>query len=110
MLRQVRRQRGVVLFIALIGAIIWKANHKAPPKAEAAPQSLGLGLPQDADIRSASLDGDRLVISTAREVIVVDAAHDGAAITAAVNGRAVTAVVCTHGHNDHVKTSNCFIL
>ena len=58
--------------MALIATIIWKANHK--PAAAPPPNvvSLNLGLPQGADIRTASLDGDRLVITTAREVIVVD--------------------------------------
>lgn len=62
----------VLLFVALIVGIIWKANHKAPPSPEAAPQTLGLGLPADSEIRAASLDGDRLLITTARQVIVVD--------------------------------------
>ena len=62
----------VLLFLAFIVAIIWKANHKAPPKPEPPPQSLTLGLPPGATITSASLDGDRLVITTAQEVIVVD--------------------------------------
>lgn len=62
----------VLLFLALIATIIWKANRK--PVAAPAPeiQSLTLGLPQGTDVRSTSLDGDRLVITTAREVIVVD--------------------------------------
>ncbi len=62
----------VLLFVAFIAAIIWKANHKAPPKPEPPPQSLNLGLPAGAAITSASLDGDRLVITTAQEVVVVD--------------------------------------
>ena len=62
----------VLLFLALIATIIWKANHRsvAPPPPPV--QTLGLGLPQGADIRTASLDGDRLVVTTATEVIVVD--------------------------------------
>jgi flagellar basal body-associated protein FliL len=62
----------VLLFLAFVAAIIWKANHKAPPKPEPPPQNLYLGLPPGAAITSASLDGDRLVITTAHEVIVVD--------------------------------------
>ena len=62
----------VLLFLALIATIIWKANHKPAPAPVAPVQTLGLGLPQGADIRSASLDGDRLVVTTATEVIVVD--------------------------------------
>ncbi len=62
----------VLLFLTLIAAIIWKSNHKATPAAIAAPQTLNLGLPQGSEIRSASLDGDRLVVTTATQVIVVD--------------------------------------
>jgi hypothetical protein len=63
---------GIVLVLPFVAAIIWKANHKAPPKPEPPPQNLYLGLPPGAAITSASLDGDRLVITTAHEVIVVD--------------------------------------
>lgn len=62
----------VLLFLALVATIIWKANHKSAPQAEPPPKTLTLGLPQGTEIRSASLDGDRLVITTASEVIVVD--------------------------------------
>ena len=61
----------VLLFLALIATIIWKANTKSPPPPPVV-QNLDLGLSPAADIRSAQLDGDRLVITTAREVIVVD--------------------------------------
>ena len=62
----------VLLLVTLIVGIIWKANHKAPPRPEPPPQVLNLGLPAGADIRSAALDGNSLVINTGREVIVVD--------------------------------------
>lgn len=62
----------VLLFLALIATIIWKANRKPATAPVPQVQSLGLGLPQGADIISTGLDGDRLVITTAREVIVVD--------------------------------------
>jgi hypothetical protein len=62
----------LLLFVTLIVAIIWKANHRAAPPPAPQIQSLGLGLPQGAEIRSASLNGDRLVVTTATEVIVVD--------------------------------------
>ena len=39
------------------------------------------------------------------EVVVVDPAHDAAAVLAAVDGRAVVAVVCTHGHDDHIRAA-----
>ena len=61
----------VLLFLALIVTIIWKANTKSPPPPPVT-QTLNLNLPPAADIRAAALDGDRLVITTAREVIVMD--------------------------------------
>lgn len=62
----------VLLFVFLIGAIIWKSSHKPVPKVEPAAVPLALGLPQGSDIRSAVLEGDRLVVNTGREVIIVD--------------------------------------
>jgi hypothetical protein len=62
----------VLLFLTLIGGIIWKSTRKAEPKAAPPPAILGLNLPQDSDIRSAEVDGDRLVLNTGREVIVID--------------------------------------
>ena len=62
----------VLLFLTLVGGIIWKSSRKAEPKADIAPPVVGLSLPQGTDIRSAEIDGDRLVINTGREVIVLD--------------------------------------
>ena len=62
----------VVLFLTLIGGIIWKSSRKAEPKVPVVPPVIGLGLPDGTDIRSAEIDGDRLVINTGREVIVLD--------------------------------------
>ena len=62
----------VLLFLTLITAIIWKANHKPAPQPAPAVVPLALGLPADTEIRGSSLDGDRLVINTGREVIIVD--------------------------------------
>ena len=62
----------VLLFLTLVGGIIWKSTRKAVPKVDAAPPVIGLGLPDGTDIRSAEIDGDRLVINTGREVIVLD--------------------------------------
>jgi glyoxylase-like metal-dependent hydrolase (beta-lactamase superfamily II) len=39
------------------------------------------------------------------EVVVVDPAHDADAVLAAVGGRTVLAVVCTHGHDDHIRAA-----
>ena len=62
----------VLLFLLLIGGIIWKSMQKAEPKPLVPPATLSLGLPAVADIRSAEINGDRLVLNTGREVIVID--------------------------------------
>lgn len=62
----------VLLFLTLIGAIIWKAARKPAVPPVPAPSALSLGLPQGTDLRDAQLDGDKLVINTGREVIVID--------------------------------------
>lgn len=62
----------VLLFLTLIGAIIWKAARKPAAPPVPPPSALSLGLPQGTDLRDAQLDGDRLVINTGREVIVID--------------------------------------
>lgn len=62
----------VLLFLTLVGGIIWKSTRKAEPKTPPAPATLGLNLPQDSEIRSAEIDGDRIVLNTGREVIVID--------------------------------------
>ena len=62
----------VLLFLLLIGAIIWKATRKPEVKPDPATTPVSLGLPQGSEIRSATLDGDRLVIVTATQVFVVD--------------------------------------
>ncbi len=62
----------VLLFLTLVGGIIWKSARKADPKPVAPPAELSLGLQQGVDIRSAEIDGDRLVLNTGREVIVID--------------------------------------
>jgi hypothetical protein len=62
----------VLLFLTLVGGIIWKSSRTAEPKPAVPPAALSLALPQGTDIRSAEIDGDRLVLSTGREVIVID--------------------------------------
>ena len=62
----------VLLFLMLVGGIIWKSTRKAEPKPDVPPATLSLGLPQGAEIREAQLDGDRLVLNTGSEVIVID--------------------------------------
>jgi hypothetical protein len=62
----------VLLFLTLVGGIIWKSARKSDPKPIAPPATLSLDLPQASDIRTAQIDGDRLVLNTGREVIVID--------------------------------------
>jgi uncharacterized membrane protein (UPF0136 family) len=63
----------VLLFLALIGGIIWKATQPKPaPVAESL--ALGLGL-KAADIKSVAIDGGTIAITTTSELIVVDAAR-----------------------------------
>jgi hypothetical protein len=62
----------VLLFLTLIGGIIWKSTRKAEPKPEIPPAAIGLGLPEGAEIRSTEIDGDRLILNTGVDVIVID--------------------------------------
>lgn len=57
-----------------------------------------------------SLDGETFdvvnnvwVVGDDAECVVLDAPHDVDAILSVVGGRAVRAIVCTHGHDDHVR-------
>ena len=49
------------------------------------------------------VDNNVWVIGDDDECIVLDAPHDPAAIAEVVGGRRVLAIVCTHGHDDHVR-------
>ena len=49
------------------------------------------------------VDNNVWVIGDDDECIVLDAPHDPAAIAEVVAGRRVLAIVCTHGHDDHVR-------
>ncbi len=49
------------------------------------------------------VDNNVWVIGDDDECIVLDAPHDPAAIAEIVAGRRVLAIVCTHGHDDHVR-------
>ncbi len=60
-----------LLFVALIGGIIWKATHRAPPPAPEV-LSLGLGL-KAADVKAVAVDGGTVAITTTSELIVIDA-------------------------------------
>jgi hypothetical protein len=59
-----------LLFLGLIGGLIWKAmKPKAPPPVVQTVQELGLA---PADIRLMELDGDRLALTTSKELVVID--------------------------------------
>ncbi len=61
----------VLLFLALIGGIIWKATK---PRPAATPEILSMGLGLKAgDIKAVDVDGGTLAITTSGELIVIDA-------------------------------------
>jgi hypothetical protein len=60
----------VLLFLALIGGIIWKATHRVPDVKDVV---FELGV-DPAAIRHLALDGGILAIATDRELLVVDVA------------------------------------
>jgi hypothetical protein len=62
----------VLLFLALIGGIVWKST-RAKPLAKPEDFSMGLGL-KAGDVKSVDLDGGHLAITTAGELIVIDVA------------------------------------
>ena len=60
----------VLLFLGLIGGIIYKIKNRA-----AEPEGTGLvelGLPATASVKEATLTGDRLTINTGTEVFIVE--------------------------------------
>lgn len=61
----------VLLFLALIGGIVWKATHKtaAMPTAENITLELGIN---PATIRNMALDGNMLAVTTDKELVVID--------------------------------------
>jgi hypothetical protein len=59
-----------LLFLGLIGGLIWKAmKPKAPPPVVQAVQDLGI---VPSDVRLMELDGDRLALTTSKELVVID--------------------------------------
>jgi hypothetical protein len=60
----------ILLFLALIGGIIWKATNRPPPP-PMADVVVPLGI-NPGDIRHLELDGDKMVVSTNTELIVFD--------------------------------------
>ena len=61
----------VLLLIALVAGIIWKATHRSPAPAEVA-GALDLGLSPGASITGIDLDGDRLAVTTSEGIVIVD--------------------------------------
>lgn len=62
----------VLLFLGLIGGIIWKATHKVPPTPVV---DVGMDLGVDpAAIRHMELNGNILALTTDQEIVVVDVA------------------------------------
>ncbi|WP_373506231.1 hypothetical protein [Aestuariivirga sp.] len=76
----------VLLFLTLVGGIIWKSTRKADPKAVAPPAALNLGLASGTAVQPAQIDGDRLVITTSTEIIVVDIRKNAVISRIAIGG------------------------
>lgn len=62
----------VLLFMILIGGIIWKSMKKGEPVAPPVAAELDLALPTGAAVQAMELDGDRLAVNTATEIIIID--------------------------------------
>jgi hypothetical protein len=61
----------VLLLIALIAGIIWKARSRGV-EVKAEVPSVDVGLPAGAEVSGMQLDGDRLAIHAGDEIIIVD--------------------------------------
>jgi hypothetical protein len=60
----------ILLFIGLIGGIIYKIKHRViVPEGTS---TIELGLPANELVREATVSGDKLTINTGSEVVVVD--------------------------------------
>jgi len=62
----------VLLVLALIIGIVWKASHTAGTPPVPAEAALDLGLSAGESVSQVSLDGDRLAVTTTNQIIVVD--------------------------------------
>ena len=51
------------------------------------------------------VDNNVWVVGDDAECVVIDAPHDVDAIAELVGERTVTAIVCTHGHDDHIRVA-----
>ena len=61
----------LLLFLALVAGIIYKANHRAPAIVLET-QTLGIGLPPDEKFTNVVLTGDKLTLNAGRTVYVID--------------------------------------
>ncbi|GAA0522368.1 MBL fold metallo-hydrolase [Saccharopolyspora thermophila] len=57
------------------------------------------------DGQTFDVDNNAWVVGDEHECVVIDAPHDAAAIHELVGDRRVLAVLCTHAHDDHVRTA-----
>ena len=55
------------------------------------------------DGQTYDVDNNVWVVGDDTECVVIDAPHDVEAILGVVGTRRVVAVLCTHGHDDHVR-------
>jgi uncharacterized iron-regulated membrane protein len=76
----------VLLFLALVGGIIWKSTHKVEARAEA-PQAIDLALPAGTSVQSMVLDGERLAVNTGAEIIVIDIRKNAVVSRIAIQAR-----------------------
>jgi glyoxylase-like metal-dependent hydrolase (beta-lactamase superfamily II) len=50
-----------------------------------------------------NVDNNVWLVGDERKVLVIDPAHDVDAIVERIGDRRVVAIVCTHGHDDHIR-------
>ena len=62
----------VLLFMILVGGIIWKSMKKGEPVAPPVAAALDLALPAGTSVQAMELDNDRLAVNTGAEIIIID--------------------------------------
>ena len=62
----------MLLFVALVGGIIYKSTKKADPAVAVTPPVIDLGLAAGQTVKAMSLDGDRLAVDLGTEIVIVD--------------------------------------